>query len=99
VFPSPNGRGEHFSDPKRAWQRILARAGIENLRIHDIRRTLGSWQAMTGASIPIIGKSLGHKSSAATQIYARLQTDPVRNSIQIAVDKMLEFRQSRIAPL
>jgi integrase len=92
VFESPTKPGTYFADPKRAWCRILERAGIQNLRIHDIRRTLGSWQAMTGASLPIIGKSLGHKSSASTNIYARLQTDPVRDSIQTAVDKMLEYQ-------
>jgi integrase len=92
VFTSPNNPEQHFVDPKKAWQRILQRAGIDNLRIHDIRRTLGSWQALTGASLLVIGKSLGHKSIDATKIYARLQTDPVRNSIQIAVDKMLEYK-------
>lgn len=92
VFISPNKPEQHFADPKKAWQRVLKRARIDNLRIHDIRRTLGSWQALTGASLPIIGKSLGHKSIDATKIYARLQTDPVRDSIQIAVDRMFEFK-------
>ena len=93
VFPSPKGPTQHFVDPKKAWERILKRAGLENLRIHDIRRTLGSWQALTGASLLVIGKSLGHKSTEATKIYSRLQTDPVRDSIQLAVDKMLNFEQ------
>jgi len=62
---------------------------LHDLRLHDLRRTLGSWQAATGASLPIIGKSLGHKSLAATQIYARLNLDPVRASINKATDAML----------
>jgi integrase len=64
-------------------------AGFRDLRIHDLRRTLGSWQAATGASLPILGKSLGHKSLAATQIYARLNLDPVRESVNKATDAML----------
>jgi integrase len=64
-------------------------AGFRDLRIHDLRRTLGSWQAATGASLPIIGKSLGHKSVTATQIYARLNLDPVRASVNKATDAML----------
>jgi len=60
-----------------------------DLRLHDLRRTLGSWQAATGASLPIIGKSLGHSSIQATQIYARLNLDPVRASVNRAVDSML----------
>jgi len=54
------------------------------LRIHDLRRTLGSWQARQGASLTIIGKSLGHKSQQATQIYSRLDLDPVRQSVDRA---------------
>jgi integrase len=64
-------------------------AGFHDLRVHDLRRTLGSWQAATGASLPIIGKSLGHKSLSATQIYARLNIDPVRSAVDKATDAML----------
>lgn len=62
---------------------------IPDLRIHDLRRTLGSWQAITGASLPIIGKSLNHKSQQATAIYARLDLDPVRTSVEKATAAML----------
>lgn len=91
VFPSPASASGHLQDPKKAWKRILDRAGIKNLRIHDIRRTLGSYQAITGASLPIIGKTLGHKSQTATQIYARLDYDPVRESMKNALEKMFEY--------
>lgn len=61
-----------------------------DLRIHDLRRTLGSWQAKTGASLAIIGRSLNHKTQQATAIYARLDLDPVRQSINTATKAMLE---------
>lgn len=93
VFPSSTSSAGHLQDPKKAWNRILKQAEIENLRIHDIRRTLGSYQAITGASLHVIGKSLGHKSSISTQIYARLTTDPVRASMETATNKMLEYRK------
>ena len=93
VFPSATSLTGHLQDPKKAWKRILSQAGIENLRIHDIRRTLGSYQAITGASLHIIGKSLGHKSSISTQIYARLTNDPVRASMETATKKMLEYME------
>ncbi len=51
-------------------------ARLDDIRIHDLRRTMGSWQARTGASLAIIGKSLGHKSQQATAVYARLDLDP-----------------------
>lgn len=89
VFPG-EGATKHIVEPKKAWATLLKAAGIENLRIHDLRRTLGSWQARTGASLPIIGKSLNHKTHQATAIYARLDLDPVRQSVNTATAAMME---------
>lgn len=88
VFPGI-GKAGHLMEPKKGWKRILERAGIDNLRIHDLRRTLGSWQAKTGASLAIIGKSLNHKNQNTTAIYARLDLDPVRDSVNKATGAML----------
>ena len=63
---------------------------MDGLRIHDLRRTLGSWQAKQGASLAIIGKSLNHKSQQTTAIYARLDLDPVRQSVNAATAAMME---------
>lgn len=87
VFPGHGATG-HFREPKRGWQRILKRAGIADLRIHDLRRTLGSWQAATGASLSVIGKTLNHKDVSTTAIYARLDMDPVRESVEKATSSM-----------
>ena len=89
VFPA-NGRLGigHVVDPRKAWTRVLKRAEIENLRMHDLRRSLGSWQATAGTSLVIIGKSLGHRDHKATQVYARLQLDPVRKSVENAIGDM-----------
>lgn len=89
VFPG-KGKTGHIVEPKKAWATLRKKAGIENLRIHDLRRTLGSWQARTGASLPIIGKSLNHKTHQATAIYARLDLDPVRQSVNTATAAMME---------
>jgi integrase len=89
VFPG-TGKTGHLVEPKTAWKRILTRAKLNDFRLHDLRRTLGSWQAATGASLPIIGKSLGHAAgSSATAIYARLDLDPVRASVNKATDAMI----------
>jgi integrase len=66
-----------------------APARIKDLRIHDLRRTLGSWQAATGASLPMIGRTLAHKNVSTTAIYARLNLDPVRESMQKAATAMM----------
>jgi len=88
VFPGHGSTG-HLVEPRKAWERILKRAGIENLRIHDLRRSLGSWQAATGANLSIIGKSLGHTNVSTTAIYARLNLDPVRAAMETATQAML----------
>jgi len=88
VFPG-YGKTEHLVEPKSAWARVVKRAKLSNCRMHDLRRTLGSWQAATGASLLIIGKSLGHRSENATRIYARLATDPVRESVEKATKAMI----------
>lgn len=89
VFPADSASG-HLTPPKKRWRALVARAELDNLRIHDLRRSLGSWQAITGASLTIIGKRLGHKSADATMIYSRLSIDPVRASMTTATSAMLE---------
>jgi len=88
VFPGP-GKSGHLVWPEGPWKALCTRAGVADLRIHDLRRTLGSWQAAGGASLPVIGKSLGHKSVQATAVYARLDLDPVRASVDAATAAML----------
>lgn len=92
VFPAARSDSKlgHMSGERKAWLRILDRAEIENVRIHDLRRTMGSWQARTGASMIVIGKSLGHKSQQATAVYARLDIDPVRQAMETATSAMME---------
>ena len=86
-------RVEHLVEPKTAWQRVVRRAKLNDCRMHDLRRTLGSWQAAGGASLLIIGKSLGHRSESATRVYARLATDPVRQSVEKATVAMITAAQ------
>lgn len=102
VFPGRGCTG-HYVEPKKAWSKICKAAGIDDIRIHDMRRTLGSWQAITGSSLPIIGKSLGHKSQQATAIYSRLDLDPVRASVEKATAAMMKAANNgevnRLSPL
>jgi len=88
VFPGHGGKG-HLVNPAKGWKRILERAGLSDLRLHDLRRTLGSWQAKTGASLAVIGKSLNHQNTSTTAIYARMDLDPVRESVDRATSAIL----------
>ena len=95
VFPATSQTG-HIVEPKEAMARILKAAGIVNLRLHDLRRTLGSWQAAGGSSLLVIGKSLGHSSQSATAVYSRLNLDPVRASVTTATTAMLAAARPRL---
>jgi len=97
VFPSNKSKTGHIACPAHSWKKLLEKAEIENFRMHDLRRTLGSYQAITGASLQIIGKSLGHRSPEATLIYARLHLDPVRAAVEKATNAMFSISQSNQA--
>lgn len=79
VFPATKGEG-HRVQSHKAWKAFLAQAGLEDLRMHDLRRTMGSLLADAGVSLPVIGKALGHTSASATQVYARVGVGPVRDA-------------------
>jgi len=79
----------HLINVAKPWKRIRKEAGLEDVRIHDLRRTLGSWLVAAGASLPLIGKALNHSQAATTQVYARLQLEPVRLALDANATKML----------
>ena len=89
VFPSAKSKTGHIINPNKAWKRIISRARLKDVRIHDLRRTMGSFMAAGNTSTVIIGKALGHSDPTATAIYSRLNLDPVRNAMEQAADTML----------
>ncbi|HJD63641.1 MAG TPA: site-specific integrase [Rickettsia endosymbiont of Sericostoma sp.] len=85
VFPSDHdSKSGHLEDPKRAWIKIRKKAGLKDFKLHDLRRTMGSWMAIAGASQYVIGKALNHTCHRSTSIYARLSIDPVREFMEKA---------------
>lgn len=88
VFPG-HKRGTHLYTPQKAWERILDQSGLKDLRMHDLRRSLGSWMAGQNTSLTIIGQVLGHKTPQATAIYARIGMDPQRAAMENATQAML----------
>jgi len=96
VFASHSKTG-HYSEPKTSWATLCKRAGLKDLRIHDLRRTLGSYQTMTGAPAAVVGKTLGHApGSPATAVYSRITGDAVKDSMRKALDLMHAARE--VAP-
>ena len=72
--------GQHLTDLERPWRRVRARAGLEDVRIHDLRHTFAANAAASGFSLPMIGKLLGHTQAQTTARYAHLAADPVRKA-------------------
>lgn len=77
VFPGQI-EGRPFVGLARVWKRVSARAGIENVRIHDLRHSFGATSAAAGNSLLLLGAILGHRDPKTTQRYAHLARDPVR---------------------
>ena len=74
--------GKPLSNPHRPWYRICAAAGLEGLRIHDLRHTFASTAGELGYSLPMIGALLGHQHPATTARYTHLVRDPVQEAAQ-----------------
>ncbi len=68
--------GARLTDLQPFWQRVRARAGLEGVRIHDLRHTFASTAVAAGHSLPIIGKLLGHTQVQTTARYAHLAASP-----------------------
>lgn len=89
VFPGISASG-HLTNPRKIFLRVKERMGVSDFRIHDLRRTLGSYMAISNVSLSIIGKALNHKSQSSTAIYARLSQDPVLEAVNNAAKVIQE---------
>ena len=82
VFPSPTDPRTHRRDIKPQWQRIRKAAGLEDVTLHDLRRTAGSYMAQAGVPLLVIQQVLGHAHPGVTKLYARLASDNERNALE-----------------
>ena len=80
--------GTHLVNIRKPWLIIRARAGLEDVRIHDLRHTFGGVAASDGHSLQIIGSLLGHKQASTTERYAHLAPGPVRAAIDSVGNKI-----------
>jgi integrase len=70
----------HLVNLEKPWRRIRARAGLEDVRLHDLRHSFASVGAAAGYGLPVIGALLGHTQAATTHRYAHLAADPLRQA-------------------
>jgi integrase len=90
-----NIKGKHMVNISKPWLRIRKAAALEDVRLHDLRRTVGSWLAQSGNSLHLIGKVLNHSNQSTTAVYARFAQDDVRNALE-GHGKMLLEKAKRL---
>jgi integrase len=73
---------------EKPWLTIRAAAGLDNVRLHDLRHAFASVAASSGMGLPIIGKMLGHTQAATTHRYAHLASDPVKAAAAVVAGKI-----------
>jgi integrase len=81
IFPGEK-EGQPRADLKRPWDAICEAAGLDGVRLHDLRHSFASVGAGASLGLPIIGKLLGHSQPATTQRYAHLDADPMRRAVE-----------------
>lgn len=90
ILPGRNPGG-HLVNIHKPWQRIRTRAELQDVRLHDLRRTVGSWLAQSGNSLHLIGKVLNHSSTATTAVYARFAQNQVREALEDHARQVVRF--------
>jgi integrase len=82
LFPGRGRADRRRSTLKAFWADVCQSAGLENLRVHDLRHSFASLLAGQGMSLPLIGSLLGHSSPATTARYAHLADAPLRDATE-----------------
>lgn len=77
VFPGAVA-GEHFKGLQKVWRAVRKKAGLEDVRIHDLRHSFASAAVTAGASLLVVGALLGHKNARTTERYAHVADDAIR---------------------
>ncbi len=78
VFPSPANPGRPRCGDLSLWQQVRREAGIEDVRLHDLRHNYASWAVMKGVPVPLVSRLLGHSSTKMTLRYVHLHDRDVR---------------------
>jgi integrase len=99
-----NVAGARLINLEKPWRAIRKAAGLNDVRLHDLRHAFASVAASSGMGLPIIGKMLGHSQAATTHRYAHLASDPVKAAAATVAAKIADAMQgnsslSEIVPL
>jgi integrase len=82
----------------RVWYRIRQRAGLPDLRLHDLRHAWASLAASSGLSLPIIGAVLGHRRAETTNRYSHFLQEPLKQAVDMVTGQIAEFMSRPASP-
>ena len=88
--------GAHLINLQKPWRRIRAKAGLSDVRLHDLRHTFASVAVSNGLSLPIIGALLGHKQTQTTARYAHLIDQPLIDASEMIGENIMKKDKSSI---
>ncbi|MEZ6067188.1 MAG: tyrosine-type recombinase/integrase [Planctomycetaceae bacterium] len=90
VFPG-RGKAGHYNDPKASLRRIRDLSGIDDVTVHDLRRTIGSWASQGGLSLRVVQQMLAHSDPRVTaSTYTFHESENIRAGLNATIDKLLE---------
>jgi len=92
VFPGTRS-DTHFTGIQKPWQRIRLRAGLPDVRIHDLRHCFASTAVAHGESLYLVGAVLGHRTTSTTQRYAHLAMQPILESANRTSSRLAALMQ------
>ena len=91
--------GQRLSSIFEPWSRVRARAGLDDVRIHDLRHSYASRALALGESLPVIAKLLGHAQIQTTARYTHLTRDSVKDAAtRVANDIARDIFPASTAP-
>lgn len=75
VFPSARTQDKHMIGIQKTWNQVRRKAGLGNMRLHDLRHSFASFAIANGENIVVIADVLGHASTRMTERYLHLRDD------------------------
>ncbi|MDE0045910.1 MAG: site-specific integrase [bacterium] len=92
LFPSPNDGSRPIDDSLPLWYRVRREAGLDDVRLHDLRHTYASHAVMQGTPLPVVARLLGHSQTIMTLRYAHTgdrETEAAAERIGGVISEML----------
>lgn len=100
VFPSLTDASKARSSELSLWRKVRRQAGVEDVRLHDLRHTFASYAVLQSVPLPVVSRLLGHAGTRMTLRYAHVsdrETEAAAERVGVALASVLAERTTCIA--